>query len=101
FHKQAEESVNAIHVSQRVDSGVGGALHEETVYGVKKKGGDGGDRPWAKNWVEEEGVYVYRKPVTSLTSSMLEDIRDPVIKKVIAEHLKPFGIAPGDGKQIP
>ncbi len=60
-------------------------MHEETIYGP----------------TEKPGEFVYRKPVEALTPSMVEEIRDPVIKQIVIERLKSFGIEAGSSGKIP
>jgi CRISPR-associated endonuclease Csn1 len=85
FRLDVEGAVNSINVSHRVRRKVAGALHEETIYG-----------PTAA-----PGEFVYRKPLSALTAAMVEDIRDPSIRQLVAERLKRFGINPGEKKKIP
>jgi len=85
FRQDIEAAVNSINVSHRVRRKVAGALHEETIYG-----------PTAT-----PGEFAYRKPLTALTAAMIEDIRDPVIRQLVADRLKRFGINPGEKKKIP
>lgn len=84
FRADAEAAINAIRVSHRVRRKVAGALHEETIYGP----------------TPHAGVFVYRKPLSQLTPAMLEDIRDPAIRKLVVARLAAFDIAPGDKKKI-
>ncbi|HOE11647.1 MAG TPA: type II CRISPR RNA-guided endonuclease Cas9 [bacterium] len=84
FRDDVEKAVNAINVSHRVRRKVSGALHEETIYGPTK----------------QEGVFVYRKPVESLTTSMIEDIRDPSIREIIVRRLREHGIDPSAKQKI-
>ncbi len=85
FRQDVEAAVNSINVSHRVRRKVAGALHEETIYGA----------------TATPGVYAYRKPLSALTAAMVEDIRDPVIRDLVIDRLKQFGINPGDKKKIP
>jgi CRISPR-associated endonuclease Csn1 len=85
FRQDVEAAVNSINVSHRVRRKVAGALHEETIYGP----------------TTTPGEFVYRKPLAALTAAMVDDIRDPVIRQIVAERLKAFGINSGDKKKIP
>jgi CRISPR-associated endonuclease Csn1 len=82
FWNDAAATINAINVSHRARRKVAGRLHEETIYGATQKasGGTKQDRPWAKNWVEEDGVYVLRKPLEALSLSEVERIRDERVR---------------------
>ena len=102
FRDETQREVNQINVSHRVSRKVQGALHEDTFYGptVKRPIDASKPRPWAKGWIEKEGEFVVRKPVEALTPSMVEEIRDPVIKQLVIERLAKFGIEPGSKKAI-
>jgi hypothetical protein len=52
-----------------------------------------------KNWIEEEGVYVYRKPLKELTLAELDRIRDPRVRELVHERLAQFGIRAGRKKR--
>jgi CRISPR-associated endonuclease Csn1 len=65
-----------INVSHRVQRRVSGALHDETLYGKT-------DKP---------GEFVVRKSLESLTPAMVEDIRDPTIRKLVIDRLTDFGL---------
>ena len=82
FFQDVQRHVDAIRVSHRVRRKVSGPLHEETIYG-----------PTAT-----PGEFVYRKPVTALTASMVPDIRDAAIRQLVENRLREHGIEPG-GKQ--
>ena len=81
---------------------VRGALHEETIYGPTAKPGrerPKAERPWAKNWIEEHGVYVSRKPLEALTLAEVDRIRDVRVRELVRERLTRFGIKPGRKKK--
>jgi len=107
FRADVEASVGAINVTHRVRRRVTGALHEATIYGTTCKAQDneasaGRARGWAKDWVESPEVYVRRKPVTDLTDTKhLDKIRDPAIRRILAEHLRSRGIDPDRAGKIP
>lgn len=105
FRTDVETAVNAINVSHRVRRRVRGQLHEETIYGPTQKLPDRprprDERPWAKDWIEEQGHYVYRKPLEALTLAMIDDIRDPTIRQNVVERLAQFGLQPGQKGNIP
>jgi CRISPR-associated endonuclease Csn1 len=75
--------VNQINVSHRARRKVAGALHEDTLYGR----------------TEKPGVFVVRKPLEALTTSMVADIRDETIRTLVADRLKQFGIGAGRKKR--
>ena len=85
FRRDAEKAINEIVVSHRPAGRVRGGLHEETNYGPVF------DR---KSGKQEEGVFVVRKALTSLTSAEFFRIRDERIKKLVFERLAAFGIKP-------
>jgi CRISPR-associated endonuclease Csn1 len=93
FRTEAEKKITAIWVSHRPKRRVRGQLHEETIYGASAKMFPNGDiRPWSKGWIEKEGVFVYRKPLETLTLNMVENIRDIRLKEIVEERLKAHGI---------
>ena len=103
FRGDVESAIDQINVSHRVTRRVSGQLHEETIYGPTSKPHrrTQGERPWAKGWVEAEGQFVCRKPLEALTLAMVEEIRDPEIKRLVIERLAQFAIAPGSKQKIP
>lgn len=104
FRETVEKAVNAINVSHRVQRKVRGALHEEKIYGATQKRAQvqpKSSRPWAKNWIEEQDQFVYRKRLEELTLPMIDDIRDPTIKQLVWDRLKQFGLEPGKKGSIP
>ncbi len=104
FRADVERVVNAINVSHRVRRKVAGALHEETIYGPASKphrAQSNGERPWAKDWIEDSTRFVYRKPLDALTLAMIDDIRDRTIREIVIARLAEFGLAPNEKKQIP
>ncbi len=84
FRQEVEAKVNAIYVSHRPLRKIRGALHEETHYGPTRK----------------PGVFSYRKPVTELTLAMIPKIKDPVIREIVAERVRAFGLEPGGSEKI-
>lgn len=83
----AKRFVDRIVVSHAVNRKRRGQLHEETIYGVAH---DEHGVPLTN----EAGIplYVVRKPVESLTTSMVEDIVDPVIKEIVLARLSGLGV---------
>jgi CRISPR-associated endonuclease Csn1 len=108
LRKQAEESILSINVSHRVQRRLAGALHEETFYGPTQKHADadgqlvepgsvgfGKDRRHAKGWEEDIGAFVRRKSVEEIRNAKhLAKVRDPAIRKVLANHLRQLGVDP-------
>jgi CRISPR-associated endonuclease Csn1 len=72
FREEVRENVKQINVSHRVQRKVSGALHKETNYGATGK----------------EGLYVFRKNLEDLTLPMVEDIVDPVARKIVKKRLE-------------
>jgi CRISPR-associated endonuclease Csn1 len=91
FRESVKKAVAGIHVSHRVQRRVSGGLHEDTYYGpVHEKQLDG-------SIVQRPGEFVVRKPIESLTSSMIEDIRDPTIRQIVIARLNERGVPFGRG----
>ena len=74
FVKSVREVIENIVVSHRVDCRLNGALHEETNYGVSTQ-----DNGSTLNRI--------RKPIESLSSSEVNRILDPRVKKSVIEAL--------------
>lgn len=81
FREDAEAIINKVNVSHRVQRGVRGALHEETIYGP----------------TEQQHVYVRRYDLAGLTPEMVTRIRDDVARQKVIERLQAHGIAIGRG----
>lgn len=103
FRDDVARSVNDIAVSHRTRRSVSGPLHGDTHYGrtAKVPSAKGGDRPWARGWIENDGEFVHRKPLESLTLSAIEFIRDARVRQLVIERLAEFGLAPGGKGSIP
>jgi CRISPR-associated endonuclease Csn1 len=89
FRASVVESVKAINVSHRVQRKATGALHKETIYGPiceKTIRGEVLQRP---------GEFAVRKPLEELTPTMVGDIRDPTIRKLVLGRLAEFNVASG------
>ena len=82
FRASVRAAVQTIHVSHRPRRRVSGALHEETLYGP----------------TQTPGEFVVRKPLTALSLSEVERIRDPAIRRLVTARLKQFGLEPGRAK---
>jgi CRISPR-associated endonuclease Csn1 len=100
FRTAVEQTVNGINVSHRVQRKVRGALHEEMLYGPTEKPWHKreGERPWAKDWIEQSGQFVHRKPLEALTLAEVEHIRDGRVRELVIERLERHGIKPGRKK---
>ncbi len=98
FRHDVESSINSINVSHRAQRKVRGALHEETFYGPTSKPLThvAPERPWAKNWVEKPTQFVFRKNLEELTPAMIDDIRDPAIRRIVVERLQSKAWSPGN-----
>jgi len=105
FRNDVETVIDGIKVSHKAVRDISGALHDETIYGSTSKphraSDKQGERPHANGWIEEDGVFVFRKPIEALTLSMVNDIRDPQVKAVIIERLAEFGLDSSQKKPIP
>jgi CRISPR-associated endonuclease Csn1 len=102
FREEVYRIVNEINVSHRVLRKLRGALHEETIYGPTAKPGQApakAERPWSKNWIEEEGVYVSRKPLEALTLAEVDRIRDDRVRELVQDRLAKFGVKAGRKKK--
>jgi CRISPR-associated endonuclease Csn1 len=103
FRTEVETLLSGVRVSHRVERKIRGALHEDTIYGPTAKPDATAKtiRPWAKGWVEKEGVFVCRKPVEQLTAAMIDDIRDTTIREMVLGRLKAHGVDLERAKSIP
>jgi CRISPR-associated endonuclease Csn1 len=91
FRETVIEAIKGINVSHRVQRRVSGALHEDTLYGpVRDKNIRGG-------LIQRPGEFVVRKPLESLTCSMIEDIRDPTIRDIVIARLNERKVSFGRG----
>ena len=102
FRDAVEELVAGIKISHKAVRDISGALHEETIYGPtskphRKQGDD--SRPHAKDWIEEEGLFVVRKPLEALSLNEVDNIRDPQVKALVVERLQQFGVTVGRQKK--
>lgn len=76
FFSQICANVDKIVVSHAATRKITGALHEETAYGYDKL----------------KEIFVYKKPVASLTSNKeVEKIRDSKVKELVSARLAEFG----------
>lgn len=108
FREDAEHVVHGINVSHRAQRRLHGALHEATFYGATQKQRRQAralpvvGRPWAKDWIENNHVYVRRKPITELTNTKhLEKVRDKAIRDILRQRLRNLGVDPDTPGRIP
>ena len=80
FRDSVRKTVESIIVSHKIDHGRGGALHEETAYGIV----DDTDE-LNKN---HGYTLVARKPVTSLSRKEIDRVRDPVLRKALLKEAR-------------
>lgn len=102
FRTIVEEAVDGIKVSHRSVRDLSSALHEDTIYGPTSKPHrrkEDDPRPHARGWIEQDGLFVLRKPVANLSLNEVDLIRDPQVKAVIVERLAQFGVTPGRRKR--
>jgi CRISPR-associated endonuclease Csn1 len=106
--EDARRTIQGINVSHRVVRRLHGALHEATFYGATQKRPSDAtapgstQRPWAKDWIEGDQVFVRRKDVTDLTDTKhIEKIRDGTIRELLREHVRRAGIDPDKPAKIP
>jgi CRISPR-associated endonuclease Csn1 len=80
YAETATRLVREAIVSRKPDHGTGGALHEETAYGI------------VRNKAEAEiiGDLVTRKPVTALSANEVDRIRDPVLRRELQGAIAAF-----------
>ncbi len=93
-----------INVSHRAQRKISGALHEATIYGTTQKCDQASStpRPWAKEWIESENVFVRRKDIAEIKNAKhLEKVRDPAIREILANHLRKRGVDPYGKKAYP
>ncbi len=82
FRAAVRAAVESINVSHRPRRRVSGPLHEETLYGP----------------TQTPGEFVVRKPLTELSLSEVERIRDPAIRRLVTARLQKHGLEPGRAK---
>jgi len=96
FREQLKAELDELLVSRYRKNRVQGALHEDTFYGAVREQ-DGSHR--------EEGnykIYTIRKPVSSLTGKMIEEIADIEIRRafeLLIATLKAKGVAFKEGSE--
>lgn len=108
FRDDLVKSISEITVSHKPRRTISGALHEETFFGATQKREPEkqvakGERPWAKDWMEEEEkLYVRRKPVSEVKNAKhLAKVRDKAIRECLANHLRERDVDPQGNKAYP
>jgi CRISPR-associated endonuclease Csn1 len=84
FRESIMERVSKVWVSHRVERKVSGPLHEETQYGK----------------TDQSDKWVTRKPIDSLKTTEIPNIRDPFIRDLVIAKLKDVGIDVGRNTQV-
>ena len=80
FRDSVRKKVEGIIVSHKIDHGRGGALHEETAYGIVTDA----DKPNRNHGY----TLVSRKPVTSLSRNEIGRVRDPVLREALLDETR-------------
>lgn len=95
FREIVEEAVEGIKVSHRAVRDLNGSLHNETIYGptAKPNRKSSSERPHARDWTEDESLFVYRKKLEDLSPSMIRNIRDPRVRQLVTDRLAQFGVS--------
>ena len=97
FRRDVANSLSRINVCHKPQRRIRDALHEDTIYGSTQKVAEGfkadtDERPWAKDWIEDEQKVVRRKPVTQITNAKhVDKIRDHSIRKILLNHVTDLG----------
>jgi len=80
FRDEVKAIIGAVLVAHRQDHGTGGALHNDTAYGIV----DGPD---------SNGIYtvVSRKPLSSLKPNQVEQVADPTLRASLHEAVERAG----------
>ncbi len=84
FRDNVRERVQAVVVSHKAEHGTGGALHEDTAYGLVDPASG------------EDGNLVYRKALDGLTGKEVGRIRDLSLRARLAAHLAEAGVKDSD-----
>jgi len=101
------DSIAGINVSHKPRRRLSGALHEETFFGPTQKRPEeqrlpAEERPWAREWQEDESLFARRKPVSEIKNAKhLAAVRDRAIRDCLAAHLRAQGVDPDDTKPYP
>jgi CRISPR-associated endonuclease Csn1 len=79
FRQNVRERVQALIVSHKTEHGTGGALHEDTAYGLVDPAGG------------EDGNLVYRKAIEALTAPEIGRVRDLNLRERLTALLEDLG----------
>ncbi len=88
FRLNVRERVQALIVSHKAEHGTGGALHEDTAYGLVDPS------------LNEDGNLVYRKAIDALTASEIEHIRDLNLRERLTALREMAGGKKADAKTL-
>jgi CRISPR-associated endonuclease Csn1 len=80
FREAARAAIGNVVVSVKPEHGTGGALHEDTAYGLVKNPAE----------AAEIGNLVFRKPLADLNVNEIDRVRDPHLRKLLRELAAPF-----------
>jgi CRISPR-associated endonuclease Csn1 len=80
FLDRAREKVRGIVVSVKPEHAKGGALHEDTAYGLIKNPGE----------AAVIGNLVTRKPLVDLNANEIDSVRDPLLRRRLQDLAAPF-----------
>lgn len=80
FREIAREKVRAVVVSVKADHGKGGALHEDTAYGLVTNPAE----------AAEIGNLVFRKPLVALNTNEIDSVRDPHLRSELQALAAPY-----------
>lgn len=89
FRDTVLQRIRTMNVSHRPRRKVSGRLHEETNYGPVHD----------RNGQPVHGTYVVRKPVQDLSPNEVDNIRDPAIRRIVAEAFAAAGQTVGRRKR--
>lgn len=88
FRDMIRQMVERITVSFKAEHGKGGALHEDTAYGIVADGDP----------ARALGNLVFRKPLSGLTAAEAARIRDPAVRAWVTAAIAPLLDAKGKAK---
>ncbi|MDR3507158.1 MAG: type II CRISPR RNA-guided endonuclease Cas9 [Caulobacteraceae bacterium] len=88
FRQNVRERVAALIVSHKPEHGKGGALHEDTAYGLVDPD------------LGEDGNLVYRKAIDTLTANEIERVRDLTLRERLIAVLDQAGGKKADAKRL-
>lgn len=108
FREEAKRLILGINVSHRVQRSLHGALHKALFFGATTKVPPTGaslnpdQRPWAKDWIEDDRVFVQRGFIADMTKTQdIRKVRDVATRQILQAHLRARGIDPDNRGEIP